>query len=234
MKKTLKKLEFSLRMAVKSSPALYSLSRRLKYSHRDDKICRPSDRLCVEGYPSSANSFTYVLLQQLSGELPMAHHTHSLANIKLALKYKIPVLVLIRSPLGAIVSRVVRFDNPIDDSIKEYQHFYTYVASRLDELVLFRFEDITTQTAECVKYLEKRTGLEFPFADMQAEKQKAFRYIEEWTKEHGRQARISLPTAEREKNKEKIKNKISQSQGLQEIQQLYARIIEQIGTCFPS
>ena len=53
--------------------------------------------ICIDGYPRSANSFTVRMFRKANPEAVIAHHTHSVANIKKAIECGIPVVVLIRN-----------------------------------------------------------------------------------------------------------------------------------------
>lgn len=106
-----------LRILVKSYPILYRAAKQcqdiLGRSSDDfstSQICGPDKDICVEGYPSSANSFLLNVLRQIRPDLTIASHTHSVANIKLAEKHGVPWVLLMRKPVQAVASRVARFD----------------------------------------------------------------------------------------------------------------------------
>ena len=66
-------------------------------------------RIVVEGFQRSGNTFAYCLVSELFSahqmtERRIAHHTHSVASIKRAIKFQSPSLFLVRDPRDAIIS----------------------------------------------------------------------------------------------------------------------------------
>ena len=89
---------------------LYTRQREMLATVGHGGVCREHMDLCVEGYPRSANTFTVDMIKGSNPRLVIAHHTHDVDNIRLALLFRIPTLVVIRNPLDAVTSHSVYFD----------------------------------------------------------------------------------------------------------------------------
>ena len=114
---------YKIKAYIKSNPILYRFVIYIKrFCGQNNKnfLCNKSTDLCLEAYPSSANSFLCRVLKYSNKGLKIGQHTHSIANIKIALKYNIPVVAIIRNTLDAISSRVVRFNKKVERCTMEY------------------------------------------------------------------------------------------------------------------
>lgn len=118
----------------------------------------------VEGFPRSANSFFVGMLELISRRqglnFKMAHHTHSVVNLRLAKFYGIPRVVLIRRPLGAILSYHIFSGISIERCLDEYVKFYTSVQS-LKPYTVVTFDDVTSRFSGVLNKLNQDCGFSF-------------------------------------------------------------------------
>ena len=167
--------------------------------------------LCLEGFQSSGNSFLNALLNHLNPDIQVAHHTHSLANVRQALKKSIPVVVLIRHPLEAVSSRISRFsDNSLADQIlKEYIDYYQYILKYQAAMIIIPFETLVGNLSTVVTTISERSNIPFDTSDLETKVTEVKTYIQVWSDEHGDQSTISLPTRQRENHKKEIQKHIT-------------------------
>lgn len=84
-------------------------------------------RITIEGYPRSANTYAVYAFKHVNAMQwnEIGHHLHVQAQVIRSIKYKIPVILLIRHPLEAVRSLVVRHDFiPVDEALEDYCRFY--------------------------------------------------------------------------------------------------------------
>jgi len=214
------------RLFLKKSPTLYPLLKRSIGS--GGTLTSKSTDLCIEGYPSSANSYTYHLFKCLMPELNLSHHAHSYANIKIALNNGIPSIVLIRHPLECISSRMVRFNDSLRASTLEYIDFYTNVDIDIESknLILIDFNEIIYSTEECINKFSSFINLKLP-------NQLNFDQLNDCAKSRMEKAQlkngkkmdnISLPSEQRSTLKRNIKNQLIALEEYKEAEQLYNRL----------
>ena len=72
------------------------------------KLPDKSDDLYFDGYPRSGNTYFSGLMERLYPDIQYSSHLHAIAGIKIAFRRKIPVFILIRYPVDAIISNVFR------------------------------------------------------------------------------------------------------------------------------
>lgn len=121
-------------------------------------------RITIEGYPRSANTYAVYAFKHVNQMKwnEIAHHLHVQAQIIRSVKYKIPVILLIRHPLEAVRSLVVRHDFiPVDEALEDYVRFYTDVYSLRDGFVVANFEDVIERFGKVIQQVNKRFSSEF-------------------------------------------------------------------------
>jgi len=70
------------------------------------RLVSPGHDILIEGYPRSANSFCVKSFSYANGwrDVRIATHTHSPAQVKLAVRWGIPSIILFRAPDEAVTS----------------------------------------------------------------------------------------------------------------------------------
>jgi hypothetical protein len=186
------------------------------------ELCTPDTKLCIEGFGSSANSFTYNVFRYLSNDLRIAHHTHAIANIKIALGYGIPTLILFRPPYDAIPSHVLRFESSLLADTLKYTEFYRFVASISDRVILASFEEVTTDIEVTIERVSTRTGIVFDSKDDICElKSRVFQHIREWTRDNRDASMVALPCEERNQQKQHLGEELQHLRPYQDAEEIY-------------
>lgn len=189
-------------------------------------VCNGNTHICVEGYPSSANSYTYHILKYLTKDLNFGHHCHSFANVKLAIEYQIPAIVLIRKPENAIASRIARFDSTVEESLLEYTEFYELTQKYIQSIILITFDEIIHDTASVLNKINNSTQIEFSdynnLDDVNKKVRDRMHNVERRLKKDV--SNISLPSEERNKLKEDLKNSILGSPLFNKADAVYKRL----------
>jgi len=116
-------------------------------------------RITIEGYPRSANTYAVYAFKHVNQMQwnEIAHHLHVQAQIIRSIKYKIPVILLIRHPLEAVRSLVVRHDFiPVDEALEDYYRFYNDLYPLKDGFVVANFEMVTRDCGEIIRQVNKK------------------------------------------------------------------------------
>ncbi|MFN6189390.1 MAG: hypothetical protein ACK54F_10205 [Planctomycetia bacterium] len=225
----------SVRLLIKRTPWLYSahysLRRFFGASHRL-KLCGKGVDLCVEGYPSSGNSFAVTLLRELNPNVRVSSHFHSVANVKLAMRHGIPVVILLREPLETLSSRIVRFGSSPLPAVLDYLDFHRHMnqfASR-SRLCFIGFEALTKRTGPTVDRISSFSNLCFPHGDetaMQAVSADVLAKMDEIFMSWGRQhLQRGLPNSEKEQLKKQVKQRLIEMPEWKEVASLYRALEE--------
>lgn len=193
------------RLIVYQSIPLYYLSK--KVSNNGQYPTQPEDNLCVEGYPSSANSFLFVLLKNLNNQLNFAHHTHAVASLKCAFRLGVPVVFIIRKPEDAIASRIARFDDNLTFCLLHYISLYRFVKRNETRICVVRFEDIKSNLENVLAEISRFSHLDFTIADKQVLNMtdQTFQEIKQHYIRRDAEERSATPSEDRETKKNRIK-----------------------------
>ncbi|WP_407916752.1 hypothetical protein [Kitasatospora sp. NE20-6] len=126
-------------------------------------LVRPDTALLIEGYPRSANTFCVVAFHMANGtDLRLAHHLHTPVNVERAVRFGVPAIVLVRDPLAAVASHMVRspWVRPAD-GLTGYTRFYERVRRLADSLVIADHGRVTTDFGGVVAQANRRFGTDF-------------------------------------------------------------------------
>ncbi len=137
---------------------LYALFGKKKY------LAINSDtEIVIEGYPRSANSFSVVAFENAQRHnVKIAHHLHIPAQVIQGTRQGIPVLVLLRHPVSAICSLVVREPHlNLQTALDDYIHFHKRILPYRKHYHVARFEDITSDFSRVIGDLNKKFGTDF-------------------------------------------------------------------------
>ena len=123
----------------------------LRKKNRSLKLPQADDVFYFDGFPRSGNSYTIGLIERAYPELKnrSAHHLHSIAGIKLALKKGLKTFIIIRQPHDAIVSYLfVKNSNNsvssklISNIIDEYITYNEFVYENRNKINVIKFDDV--------------------------------------------------------------------------------------------
>lgn len=112
---------------------------------KNKKLCfNRSTELVIEGFPRSANTYSVVAFEMAqTRKVKIAHHLHVPAQIMKAVKNNIPVIVLIREPVEAVSSLLVRHPHlNMKMCFKEYIGFYDSIYKYRGKYVVGEFSEV--------------------------------------------------------------------------------------------
>lgn len=116
-------------------------------------VCGPETDIVIEGFPRSSNSFTIWMLEVLQGEDPylsIAHHTHSVENLTLAVHFDKPIVILVRPPEDAILSYMIYSGCTLDFAVQRYQRFFSHVLRLPERPVVIEFDTVVSDFNQVV------------------------------------------------------------------------------------
>ena len=199
--------------------SLYQLS-----PHNRKLMVTRKTRITIEGYPRSANTYAVYAFKDVNDLQwnQVGHHLHVQAQIIRSVKYKIPVILLIRNPLEAVRSLVVRHDFiPVSEALEDYSRFYEDLYSLKDGFVVANFEDVIENFGNITDQLNVKFSCNFNVFPDQDEQAKAsvFDEIDKRNRllDKGKVTHLYRP----DKNKDSLKNAVE----LQENSELYRRAL---------
>jgi hypothetical protein len=186
---------------------LYRLARK-----EQARVVTPETQLVIEGFPRSANSFARVAFNRTQrGKVRIATGLHVPAQVIRAARWRIPTLVLIRSPKDAVLSFAIRDPISVEQALRYYLSFYETVEGYGDAYVLGTFEEVTGDFGRVIRRLNDRFGTSFsPFYHNERNVEVALARVERNSKRKFGDAhwenKASRPVAAREETKRELEH----------------------------
>lgn len=200
-------------------------------------VRKDQTRIVIEAYPRSSNSFGVRMFRHANPDLTydeVSHHSHIVSNVRQAVRFDIPALVIIREPVDAITSNMIALNDVSDPMIgiltTKYVDFYRWCLEHQDSLVIARFEDITKGRFKRVSHLlNERFGTSFNVDfDEEALTREVRETIESGSPNKENPNRIPVPSKEREAIYEELRPRVRKSRKVREASAIYAQILREV------
>ena len=119
--------------------------------------------LVIEAFPRSGNTFAVVAFElSQDGPVKVAHHLHAASQVTRGVSLGKPTLVLIRYPIDAVVSHLVREPGVTPrQGMRNWVRFYRSIQEVRNDVVVATFEDVTTDFGSVIDRLNERFGTSF-------------------------------------------------------------------------
>ena len=178
-----RRLRYKFRSIISTSPLIYPLFARWKRSDEDGaKLIVQDTALVVEAFPRSGNTFAYFAFKMCQKKkIKLAHHFHAPSQLMLAAKWKKPALLIVRNPVDAVCSFVLR-ESCISPSqaLNNWIHFHRVLLPYAESFVVASFEQVTSDFGVVIDRVNKRFGTDFNrFDHTEDNVEKCFFTIEE-------------------------------------------------------
>ncbi len=175
------RVRFELRRRLAPYPRLFLPLMRRRPAHAGH-IVDDHTEVMIEGFPRSGNTFAVAAFQYAQPRpVSIARHLHAPAHVIEGIRRNIPVLVVVRNPVAAVTSMVIRHPGLLpQDGLREYVSFHTRLLPWRDRIEVATFEEVTTHFDDVVRRVNQRFGAEFtPFDHTPENVAEVFRHIEE-------------------------------------------------------
>ena len=198
-------------------------------------VRRGRTKIAIEAYPRSANSFSFRLFRHANPDIrseEVAHHCHNISNIKHAVRWGIPALVIVREPVAAISSNMLVRQDTSDEMLElltvKYLDFHEWLRDNSDKVVIARFEDIIQGRFRIIsEALNERFGTDFNTDfDEAVLAQQARETIERVSPNRSNPHHVPLPNKTRDDVYSDLRPRIHASATVQCATRLYQEIIE--------
>ncbi|WP_339816141.1 sulfotransferase domain-containing protein [uncultured Imperialibacter sp.] len=219
-----------------SKPIAFKLYFYLVRAFRGDKVRLPAkgDQLYFDGYPRSGNTYDVGLISDLVPGLVWAHHLHSEAALKIALKLGIKTVVIIRNPLQAVSSFIYTKNKAatteeIEALVQRYTKYYSFVKEKMNDLTLLSFESLTNNTAGFVTQVFSVLELESGLSQQQLNNSILnYRHRMKLAEKNKTTESSSLPNKERDIFKGKIEDEVLNSKSFEAASGLFNELTSRI------
>lgn len=153
-------LSYRQRQRLKMVPGVLELQYcALKQSRK--QIARESSQICAEGFPRSGTTFFHALVLHGLRVAPerVSGHAHAIANIRRALRLRVPTFVVVREPIDCSLSLLAAGHVPdLNDALGAYYDFHRSLLSAVDRLTIVPFETLIQNPYGVLRAIAARTG----------------------------------------------------------------------------
>lgn len=185
--------------------------------------------LVIEAFPRSANTYISAIAMLAFKGKKIARHTHSIGQIKMAVKKEIPALIVVRNPKEAVLSNMIRFPLiPPSVFMFRYYVFYRYVLQNSNHIYVMDFKEVVEcDVAEIISVIERLMGVK---ADFIPSKEAVIHKVEEMESEDSgagiRETHVARPSVAREMMKVEIEGELSKlERQMEKIDKLYFQLL---------
>ena len=185
----------------------------LRRKYRELAVSKAT-QLVIEGFPRSGNTFAVVAFRQAQQEsISIASHLHAPAQVIRAVRWEIPTLVLIRNPVDAVLSLVIRHPHISTTwALKSYISFYETIASYRHAYVIGSFDEVIEDYGAVIERVNARFSTRFsPFDHTEDNVGEIFARIESLNRAKGRglvEEQIARPSAAREELRSRARGEL--------------------------
>ena len=201
-------------LPISRSPIWFPWMVRAQWKRRN-RPARPTDQIVIDGHPRSANTFSSRAFRFANPDVAASHHMHAPANILLAVRYGLPTVVLLRPPVDAVMSEVIRQPRKrLRRGLLEWNSFYATVLPVLDQVVVAEFSTVTSDYAVVIEAVNRRFGTSFvPYRNSPETDEAVFASIEAGARSRGKsgarlERQVPRPSPERAERKAALETEL--------------------------
>jgi hypothetical protein len=130
-------------------------------------MIQKNTQLVIEGFPRSASTFalTAFLFAQKERVL-ISHHMHAPAQVMIAATRGLPTLVIIRKPMDAVLSWVIKYPyKSTAQALEYYSRYYQAIFPFRDKFMLATFEEVTSDFGKVIAKINYKFATNFRLFD---------------------------------------------------------------------
>jgi hypothetical protein len=204
---------------------------RVQRLRRRGELLDEHTQVVIEAFPRCASSFAVAAfrLAQEPRFTHIAHHTHMPAMVISAAAEGVPTMVLVREPVQALVSFLIRSpDVPPAAAARGYLRFYEPLVPHRRGFVTATFEEVIGSFGDAIRRLNGRFGTDFtPFEHTPENVRRIEDEIEhDYVAREGRgqrlEAVIPRPSAAREASKAHVAERVRREVGARTLARAHA------------
>jgi hypothetical protein len=151
-----------LRRSIRRSETCNRLLRHVRPTYRQFAVAADT-QFVMESYPRCANTFAALaFMRSQPRPVKVAHHLHSVAQLRRGVRRGLPTLAIIRSPKEAILSVTIRKGfHDIRWGLDEYIDFHEGVAELGDAVLIADFQEVIADFGSVIRRVNQRWGTDF-------------------------------------------------------------------------
>lgn len=211
------------------------VKRRVNRESRDLPVTKRTD-FVIEGYPRSGNTFAACAFKRAQPRpVRVAYRCHAPAQVITGVKLQLPTLVLVRTPVDAVVSSFIHAQRRLQPAFlfRHYVRFYGAVLPYQEGYVVGDFEQVKHHFGDVIEKVNRKFGTRFHRFEHTPDNHAAvFDDVDKVffsfrASGHVDPTRVSRPSADRERAKNEVRRIIRCQRyrdQLLECERMYAKL----------
>ncbi|PSG98095.1 hypothetical protein BRD56_02235 [Thermoplasmatales archaeon SW_10_69_26] len=194
-------------------------------------MCLPHHDLVLDGYPRSANSYMFNFAARFLDGHRIVHHSHASATLKMARRFGVPTFVLVRDPMDAVTSNVIRSGGNLPYHEAHYAQYHRYVDDHREAFTVVPFQTAIEDPTRVLAEIETSLGQEpsRPSPEAVAEAEAAISaHLERLAEDkYGDKAdaKKAVPDEDREQQKARVRETVRERGPVAELDALYEALV---------
>jgi hypothetical protein len=217
-----------MRRYIRNSAVLYPIY--IKWVVRNKSAIFPDadTQLHLTGFQRSANTYCYNIIRSALPSLRLSTHIHTIGSLKLAKRHGVPTILLLRDPFATCGSYMLKCgisvsDIILHDVLSDYYEYHDYAWNHKDHLNIISFSNAISGPEYILRYVVKFLNLPITDEGIQQGASVGQKLVEK--KEALKDPEgSSLPTKERTRKKEVLRERFEQIPLYREAQQIYEKL----------
>jgi hypothetical protein len=208
----IRELRYRARYFVSAYPSLYLRWARRHYAGTGVVVVGLDTEIVIEGFGRSGSTFAVDAFEIVQTRpVKIAHHTHAAAQVIAAARLGIPTIVLVRHPLEAALSHMVRRDISARPPLAAWLRYHGRILLVRDRIVVGATEALSVSLGDMIREVNERFETSFEVFEPTEERvAHVFEGIDRRNQERYGRAPESLarPTREREARKAPLRSQL--------------------------
>jgi hypothetical protein len=214
LRRRLRQVPYGARYLLNAYPAIYVPLSWLRHRDKTNWLVQRDTDLVIEGFGRSGSTFAVLAFELAqTRSVRTAHHTHAAAQVIRAARFGVPTLLIVRDPVGAALSHMVRRGIPARPALAAWSRYHARILPYRERFVIVRSEALSTDLASAIRELNIRFGTDFrEFENSEENVAQVFEIIElQNRRKFGRTTEIvARPTVEREQRKAALRQEVQE------------------------
>lgn len=230
VQKLLENIGYDIKNYAGSNTLLY----RPFYYYRDFRVHWVTEKtiICIEGFPRSGNTFALGAFiasnPQIKARGNIAHHTHIAMQVVRAAQFAVPCITVIRDPISTLASwLLIRGGLTPDTALKHYVWYHRSIHRVKDDVVLADFSAVISDFRKVIDAVNEKYQTNFGKVEITEEiRQEIFKRLRERHAHFNqKQYLLPVPSSERDRLKEPLRERINHTPRLEEALTLYNTLL---------
>jgi hypothetical protein len=158
----MREVSYRARYLLNAYPAPYRLLCQWRHRGQSEYFVTRDTELVMEGFGRAGNTFAWLAFRSAQPRpVRLAHHTHAAAQVITAVRWDIPTLVIVRSPVDSALAHMVLRGVSARSALVAWIRYHRRIMTVRDGFVAAGFDEVTGDFGAVVRRVNEAFGTSF-------------------------------------------------------------------------